>query len=175
MIVTGELNVDLGKEGGRVREEEITVAVETADLEDFSGHFLSRQRVWCRYRRTWATVQQGRLVRSRTDYIMGSDRRIIQNVAVWDPRHNSDHFMVMGCLRGASPREHYRYLGSRKRLPLLPPVRQTRTQADKIFSELQRAVPKSDKQTARHNTWISAETWRLVDERFSMQQEPGQD
>ena len=106
---------------------------------------------------------------------MGSDHQIIQNVAVWDPRHNSDHFMVMGCLRGASPREHYRYLGSRKRLPLLPPVRQTRTQADKIFSELQRAVPKSDKQTARHNTWISAETWRLVDERFSMQQEPGQD
>ena len=56
-------------------------------------------------------MQLGREMRSRTDYILESDLQIIQNVAVRDPQHNSNHFMVMGCLRGASPREHLRYLG----------------------------------------------------------------
>ena len=114
-------------------------------------------------------------MRFRKDYILGSDRQISQNAAVRDPRHNSNHFMVMGCLRGASPREQYCYLGSRTRLPLCPSVRQTRAQADKLFSELQRAVTKPDKHTARHNLWMSVETWRLADKRVSIQWEPGRD
>ena len=61
-------------------------------------------------RKTWAMVRQGRVVRSRTDYIMGYDCRIFQNVAVRDLRHNSNHLMVMECLYGASPMEHSRYL-----------------------------------------------------------------
>ena len=81
-------------------------------------------------------VQLEREVRFWTDCILGSDRRIFQNVVVRDPRHNSDHFMVMGCMRGASLREHSRYLRQRTRLPLRPPGRQARTQADKTFTEL---------------------------------------
>ena len=50
--------------------------------------------------------------------ILGSNRWNFQNVAVRYPRHNSDHFVVMGCLRGASLREHLRYLGRRTCLPL---------------------------------------------------------
>ena len=48
-------------------------------------------------------------------------------MAVRDPRHNSDHFMVVGCLCGASPREHSCYLGRRTRIPLRRPGRQIRT------------------------------------------------
>ena len=41
MIVAGDLNVNLGKEGGWGRDEEITAAVvATAGLEDIAGHFL---------------------------------------------------------------------------------------------------------------------------------------
>ena len=94
-------------------------------------------------------------------------------MAVRDPSHNSDHFMVMECLRGDSPREHACYLRHRIRLLLRPPRHQTRTWADKLFAELRRAVPKTDKRTALHNSWISAETWRLVDERVSTRREPG--
>ena len=47
-------------------------------------------------------------LRSRTDYIMGMDRRIFWNVYVRDPRHNSDHYMFMGCLCSAPLREHSR-------------------------------------------------------------------
>ena len=49
-------------------------------------------------------VSQGRVVRSWTDYILGSDRRIFQNVALWDLRHKSDYLVVIGFLCGASLR-----------------------------------------------------------------------
>ena len=77
-------------------------------------------------------VRQDRVVKSWTDYILVSDRRIFQNVTACNLRHNSDHLVVLGCLRGASLREHLRYLGRRMHLPILPPGHQTRTQADKI-------------------------------------------
>ena len=88
----------------------------------------------------WEMTRQGREVRSRTDYILGFDRRIFQNVAVWDLGHNSDHYMVMGCLRGASSKEHSNYLRRRKCPPHFPPELQTRTWEDKIFADLRRAV-----------------------------------
>ena len=47
-------------------------------------------------------LRKGREVRSRTDYILGTDRRIFGNVSVRDPRHNSDHYLVLGCLHSAS-------------------------------------------------------------------------
>ena len=65
-------------------------------------------------------IREGREVRYRTYYIMGTDCRIFGNVSVRDPRHNSDHYMVLGCLHSAPLKEHTRYLGGRKRLPPLP-------------------------------------------------------
>ena len=50
-----------------------------------------------------------------------------------------------------------------------------RTRAEKIFTELRRAVPKPDKQAACHDSWILLETWRLVDKRVATRREPGQD
>ena len=111
LVSAGDLNADLERTGGRGRDKDITAVVATVGLEDLSEHFLPQWCPWCRGKRAWAVVQLGREVRSRTDYILGSDRQIIQNVAVRDPRHNSNHFMVMVCLCGASPREHSRYLG----------------------------------------------------------------
>ena len=63
-------------------------------------------------------VQQVRVVRYWTDYILGSIRLISRNVTARDPRHKYNHFVVMGCLCSASPREHSRYLGQRTCLPL---------------------------------------------------------
>ena len=117
-------------------------------------------------------VRLGREVRSRKEYILGSDLRIFHYVAVWNPQHNSYHYMVMGCLHGASQREHSLYLGQRARLPLRFPGRQTRTQSDKIFDKLRSSVPKPDKRAARHNSWISEETWRLIEKSVSVKGEP---
>ena len=46
-------------------------------------------------------LRKGREVRSRTDYILGMDRRVFRNVAFRDPRHNLNQYMVLGCLPSA--------------------------------------------------------------------------
>ena len=85
-------------------------------------------------------VKEGKVVRSRTDYILGTDLRLFWNVSIRDPRHNTDHCMVFGCLRSAPKREHSKYLTGRKQLPLCPPDEPM--QEDGIFATLWRAVLK---------------------------------
>ena len=102
-----------------------------ADLEDLAGNSLPVLQAWCKDHRTSAMVQQGRVVRSQTYYILGSDHQIFQNVAVRDLSHNSDHLMALGCLHRTSPRENLHYLRRRTRLPLHPPGRQMRTRVER--------------------------------------------
>ena len=111
-----------------------------AGLEDMAAHLLPRQRRWGRERRTWSMVREGKVVRSRTDYILGTDHHHFWNVSLQEPRHNTDHYMVLGCLRSVPEREHARYLSGRKNLPLRPTAEPTRE--DGIFTALRRAVPK---------------------------------
>ena len=76
-------------------------------------HFLPQECRWCRYWRTWGMLRNGREMRSRTDYILGTDHHLFGNVSIRDPRHNSDHYMVLGCLLSVPLTEHKRYLGGR--------------------------------------------------------------
>ena len=63
-------------------------------------------------------VREGKVVRSQTDYILGTDCCLFWNVYVQDPQHNTNHYIVFGCLGSAPKREHTKYLTVRKRLPL---------------------------------------------------------
>ena len=116
----------LSEQEGNWRLEEITAALTTVGLEDMSEHFLPRRRPWCRDSRMWRMVWAGRELRSRMDYILGTDPRLFWDVYVWDPRNNLDHYLIFGCIRGAPLREHSVYLGRRKRLPLQPSATPTR-------------------------------------------------
>ena len=87
-------------------------------LKDMSAHLLPHWRSRCQDGRTWSMIRAQREVRSRMDYILGTDFRHFWNVSVRYPRHNSDHYMNLGCLRIPPLRDHSRYLGGRKRLPL---------------------------------------------------------
>ena len=60
-------------------------------------------------------------VRSWTNYILGIYQRLLMNVALQDSRHNTDHYLVLGCLRGAPLAKHSHYLANKKRFPLKPP------------------------------------------------------
>ena len=71
-----------------------------------TAHFLPRKRLWGRELRTWSMVRERKVIRSRTDYLLGTDRSLFRKVTVRDPRHNSDHYMVVGHLRGGTAREH---------------------------------------------------------------------
>ena len=141
--------------------------IATAGIEDIVGHLLPQQRTWFKDLRKWVVVSQGRVVWSWMDYTLGSNYWIFKNVSVRDPRHYSDHLMVIGCLRGAYLAQHSRYLGYRMRLSLQPPVCQTRMRAEKIFAELRHAVLKPEQWAACHNLWILVETWRLINGRVS--------
>ena len=147
------------------------VAMTEAGAEDMTEHFLPRKGRWGRERRTWRMVREGKVVRSRTDYILGTDRSLFRNVSVRDPRHNTDHFMVVGCLHSAPEREHACYIRGRRKMPLRQSTEPTRE--DGIFASLRRAVPKPHARDRHKNAWISEETWRLIDARVSAQQGTG--
>ena len=106
--------------------------------------------------------RKGQEVRSRTDYILGTDRRLFRNVTVRDPRHNSDHYMVLGCSPSAPLSETKQYLVGQNQWPVRPPTQPSRS--DELFADLRRAVPRPKTWEARRNDWISAETWRLIEE-----------
>ena len=71
-------------------------------------------------------IRDGMEVWSWTDYNLGTDFCLFENVSIQDPRHYSDHYMVLGCLHSASLEEHVRYLGGCKKIPLCPPTEPTR-------------------------------------------------
>ena len=50
-------------------------------------------------------------------------------------------------------------------MPLQPPKEPTRE--DELFRDLRWAVPKPHEREKHRNAWISDETWRLTDKRFS--------
>ena len=101
-------------------------------------------------------VWAGREVRSRTDYILGTDHRLFLNLSIQDPIHNSDHYLVLGYLCSSTLREKSEYVGRRKKIPLRPPT--TPMRKDGFFADLQRAVPKPKAWDARKNAWISEAT-----------------
>ena len=101
LVVAGDLNTDLEDSENDPRGTEIAAAMTAAGVEDMTAHFLPRRRRWGRERRTWSMVREGKVVRSRTDYLLGTDQSLFRNVSVRDPRHNTDHFMVVVCLRSA--------------------------------------------------------------------------
>ena len=86
------------------------------------------------------------------------------------PRHNTDHYMVLGCLPGAPLEATRRYQGGRKQWPVRPPAEPSRT--DTLFAALRRAVPKPEPWEAGQNAWISEETWQLIDEIVSTRRDP---
>ena len=101
------------------------------------------------------------MVQSRTDYILGTDRRLFQNVAVRDPRHNTDQYMVLGCLPGAPLAKTKRYQGGTETIACGPALcGSTESRTEKAPRE------------ARRNDRILAETWRLVDERVATHLDP---
>ena len=128
------MNANLAEPEGDCREEYIAATIMTEGIEEMSAQFLPRRRPLFWDWRTWSMLQKGREVRSRTDYILGTDRHRFGNVSVRYPRNNSENCMVLGCLPIASLPEHKHYLGGRKKLPLQPPPEPTNE--DKIFAAL---------------------------------------
>ena len=79
------------------------------------------------------------------------------NVAVQDHRHNSNHYMVLGCLHGITLREYQLYFGLCMRLPLYLPKQPPHE--DSLFASLRQEVLKTPAQDSAYTSLISEETW----------------
>ena len=88
LIVAGDVNTDLGEMASDGRGTEIVAEIIEAGPEGMTAHFLPRKRKWGRERRTWSMMRGGKAIRSRTDYLLGTDRSLFRNVAVRYPRYN---------------------------------------------------------------------------------------
>jgi Reverse transcriptase (RNA-dependent DNA polymerase) len=168
-ILLGDLNVDLAspRDG---RGQAIAAEMASLGLEDLLLHFRQRRRF--RHGKTFGQYRDGQLVRSRCDYILGTDRRMFKNVSIRDPRlYTSDHFMVHGrLLLTSNRRQHLAYHKARKRFPLQPPKGGPMTRADVLFQALKLNItPPTRAERRARRAWISATTWNLVDQRSAMQ------
>ena len=67
----------------------------------------------------------GREVQSQIDYILWTYSRLFRSVSVWEYRHNSDYFVVIGCICGAALRDISSYLGQYRWFPLRPLIQKT--------------------------------------------------
>ena len=127
---------------GKPRADAIAYELAVAGLMDMGLKFLPRRNLWLKYRCTWRMQWDGQEVQSRTDYILGTDRRLFQDMAIQNTQHHLDHYMVLGCLRGDPAKELTGYLQKVCRFPLQPLRFNFLLALDKLFSELKNQISK---------------------------------
>ena len=76
LILAGDLNTTLADPENDMRGTEIAAVPTEAGIEDMAAHFLPRRSRWNQGRRTWSMVREGKVVRYRTEYILGTDRSL---------------------------------------------------------------------------------------------------
>ena len=106
-------------------------------------------------------------------YILGIDPHIFSNVSVQDPRYNSDHYMVLGSLHRTPLRKQTDYLVPCTGIPLRTPT--TPTREDRIFATLREVILNLRAREASKNSCILESTWRFINTRVSLHQDPAQD
>ena len=159
----GDLNVDLTDLTPK-RTQEVHALLSAYGLEDMLQHFVQRKhfthkKTYYQYRKT--SDDTYKTIRSRCDYILGTDRRLFQTVQIKDPcNFSSDHLMLVARYLTKPTACHKRYLRGRKRFPLQlpkPPL----TKVDTLFQNVKAHCPPPppNRKTPRPN-WISPETTR---------------
>ena len=125
-----------------------------------------RQRKPFRHQKTWHQYRQDlqRTIRSRCDYILGTDRRLFEYVRISEPRHfSSDHYMLIGRYLVQPTKCHKHYLKGRRKFPLTVDE-QAFTEADRLMDLVLGNCPEPDPQPKKKRpSWISDETRKLMD------------
>jgi len=166
IIFLGDINVDLCHIDDD-RAENIATFLALLGLSDVSDHFSHPRGRW-----TWSQMRQGHYIRSVTDYILAEAVENFSRWAIRYPRYDSDHRAIVAELRLAPLAVHRRYLRSRRPLVHIP---RPFTRVDQLFHNLfvlsRSAHQDLSQRSARHRSWISANTWQLIDQRASLRQQ----
>jgi len=162
-ILLGDLNVDLQEPQATGRTADIIGAVASMGLDNLVDHFrLNRHH---RHGITWHQMRAEAVVASRCDVFMVESRRDFVNCQIRTPRgFDTDHEALCAWMQAGPAKRHSGYLNARKSNPWRPP--ENRTESDTLFDTLVQRVEKA-KSTPRvdRKSWISDDTWRLVDRR----------
>ena len=133
-------------------------------------HFQPMWGHW--YYWIWSMVWQNQEVVSKPDYILDNKQQMFLNIVVRDPHHNSDHFMVLGCLLRYPLQENKIYLGSWWCFPLKLSVMAIGTRAYTLFRALRKVIPRPNPSTFPWTACISQDTWSHIDTRADRRRYP---
>ena len=117
LLVVVYLDMNLGDPEMNNRDKSITADFSKMVLEETSGHLLLYRTSWARDCRTWIIFLQGRLVRSRMDYMLWTDHHMLRKRGRTIPK--TLHRPLHGT--GLSPRLHQEGELSLPQVPSLPP------------------------------------------------------
>ena len=161
LTVLSDLNVDLMKPMTQ-RCHQVAGALATFGLQDMLQHF--KQQTNFSHKLTWWQKCRGKIQRARNDCILEADRRLFQNVSIWDPRKfSTDHCMLKALLLLRPTKSHKAYLKGQKAFPLQPPTGPNITPADRLFTTLKSYLPPPEPQQERvRSQWLSEKTLKLI-------------
>ena len=142
---------------------EIADILATSGLLDMHRHFKSAGR--CRKPATWHHKREGDVIKSRPDYFLCSDRRIIRRYGIRDPRHfATDHKLVFGTLISNTLRENKCYLRGRTKFPCQAPKMGPLLRLNSLCDNIEEAaLPPISILEQRSKGWISEALWRFID------------
>ena len=138
VILVGDLNLDLDS-CESARDMQIADILATSGLLNMHRHFKSPGR----YRRpaTWYHKRKGNIIKSRPDYFLCSDWRIIRRYGIRDPRHiATDHKLVLGTLISNTLRENKCYLHGRSKFPHRTPQMGPSSRLDSLCDDIEEAT-----------------------------------
>ena len=152
---------------------EIANILATSDMLDMHCHFTSPGK----YIKpaTWHQRREGKAIRSRPDYFLCSDQRIIKRYAIRDPRHFvTDHKLVLGTLISNTLRENKCYLRGRTTFPSRTPAWGPSSRLDSLCDDIEEAaLPPVSTPEQRRKGWISDKLWQLIDQKNALCRLPG--
>ena len=138
VILVGDLNLNLDSLETD-RDMEIADCLATSGMIDMRRHFKLDGKN--RMPDTWHRTREGEPVRSRPDYFLCSDRRIIKRYRIRDPRHfATDHKLVLGTLISNTLREYKCYLRGRTTFPHRTPKMGPSLRLDSLCNDIEEAA-----------------------------------
>ena len=124
--------------------------------------------------KTSSQVQQGTVLQSRCDYIIGPDRCRFELVGIRNMQNFlSDHFALRARLLRFPTRCHYWYHRGRRASPLMIPPAKERSRADNKFQNLKSLEPVLTKlKPPPRPLWMSPASIRLIEKRTALRWNP---
>ena len=122
---------------------------------------------WARQRGrwTWQQSRNGEMISSVVDYVWLERAADLTSLKLKQPRYcNTDHRCYLGELAGKTSKykTYQKYRSARKKYPL---EFKKESEADKLLDELKRETKSDKKKINQQKSWMTEETWKIMDKR----------